>query len=221
VEECKSLELLSLTLLSLSSSSFLQQQRFVFDACVVPAHYLSLPPPTRYGPGTSEIQIVAEDSVVAEDNPRSAKLIAAEEVVRNNGGACLRLAGLYTLERGAHSFWLKSSSSGNKDVSGRADGIINLLHYDDAAGSVVAALSVGPTVVSGRNFLISDGNPVTRKQIVESALKAKLYQSETMPHFNGSEGDPIGKIYDGAASNAALKWTPRYESFDAFMSSHA
>lgn len=160
---------------------------------------------------------MAEDSAVAEDNPRSAKLIAAEEVVRNNGGACLRLAGLYTLERGAHSFWLKSG----KDVSGRADGIINLLHYDDAAGSVMAALSVGPAVVSGRNFLISDGNPVTRKQIVESALKAQLFQSGTMPHFSGSEEDPIGKIYDGAASNAALKWTPRYESFDAFMSSHA
>jgi nucleoside-diphosphate-sugar epimerase len=162
---------------------------------------------------------VNEDSPVADPskNPRSARLIYAEQAVLKNGGACLRLAGLYTLDRGAHNYWMTSG----KDVSGRADGMINLLHYDDAAGSVVAALAAGPTVASGNVFLISDGHPMTRKELCESTLKAKKYQGKQMPKFLGTDSDPIGKIYDGSASNKALKWDPRYESFHSFMSSQA
>ena len=121
------------------------------------------------------------------------------------------------MERGAHNYWLNSG----KDVGGRPDGIINLLHYDDAASSCMAALSVGPSVVSGNIFLISDGNPTTRKGICESALKAKMYVDKTMPGFSGGDSDPLGKIYDGSVSNAALKWAPKYASFDEFMSSSA
>jgi nucleoside-diphosphate-sugar epimerase len=111
--------------------------------------------------------------------------------------------------------------SSGKDVSGPAAGIINQLHYDDAAGAVIAALTVGPSVVSGNNFLISDGHPMTRQGICESTLKAANYQGKAMPKFLGTDKDPIGKIYDGSASNKALKWDPRYESFDAFMTSQA
>ena len=42
-----------------------------------------------------------------------------------------------------------------------------------------------------------------------------------MPNFVGSDSEPIGKIYDGSASNKALKWDPKYVSFDHFMSSNA
>lgn len=150
-------------------------------------------------------------------NIRSARLINAEKAVLANGGGCLRLAGLYTLDRGAHSFWLKSG----KDVTGREDGIINLLHYDDAAGSALAAVAAGPSVVSGNIFLISDGNPVTRRQICESAIKAEKFKDFKIPKFLGSDTDPIGKVYDGSASNRALKWDPKYGSFDSFMSSHS
>jgi nucleoside-diphosphate-sugar epimerase len=163
--------------------------------------------------------VVNEDSPVADvtKNPRAGRLINAEKAVLEKGGACLRLAGLYLLVRGAHNFWLTSG----KDVSGRADGIINQLHYDDAAGSVLAALAAGPTVVSSNIFLISDGHPMTREEICKSALQAKQFDGLSMPKFLGTESDPVGKIYDGAASNKALKWDPRYESFDAFMKSQA
>lgn len=106
-----------------------------------------------------------------------------------------------------------------KDISGRADGIINQLHYDDAAGAVLAALSAGPSIVNGNVFLISDGHPMNRKEICASALKNKKYEGVAMPKFLGTDKDPIGKIYDGSASNKALKWDPRYESFDVFMHS--
>jgi nucleoside-diphosphate-sugar epimerase len=171
---------------------------------------------SSYGPGENR-QVVNENSPVADTatNPRSARLIHAEQAVLKNGGSCVRLAGLYSLDRGAHNYWISSG----KDVSGRADGIINQVHYDDAAGAVVAAVVAGPTVASGNVFLISDGHPMTRKEICESTLKAKKYEGKSLPEFLGTDKDSVGKIYDGAVSNKALKWDPRYESFDSFMSS--
>jgi nucleoside-diphosphate-sugar epimerase len=172
-----------------------------------------------YGPGESGNPplVVTEESELpdAAGNPRSERLAAAERVVLSNGGACLRLAGLYTLDRGAHNFWL-----GKETVAGRSDGIVNLLHYDDAAGAVVAALSVNdPSVVAGKVFLISDGRPMTRQEICESSLKATRYAGMTVPTFSGPPDGPIGKIYDGSASNQALQWEPRYTSFGEFMAS--
>lgn len=163
--------------------------------------------------------MVNESSPIPDpsSNPRSARLVSAEQVVLENGGGCLRLAGLYTMERGAHNFWLTSG----KDVSGREDGIINLLHYDDAAGATMAALQAGPAIVSGNVFLISDGNPLTRRQICETTLKSKQYRDMSMPRFIGSDTEPVGKIYDGSASNKALKWDPKYKSFDFFMTSNS
>ncbi|CAJ1938234.1 unnamed protein product [Cylindrotheca closterium] len=167
-----------------------------------------------YGFGNDK-QVVTENSPVADPskNPRAARLINAEERVLYGDGACFRLAGLYSLTRGAHNFWLTSG----KDVSGRADGIINQLHYDDAARAVLAGLSAGPSAVTGNVFLISDGHPLTREQICESALKNKHFSGYELPKFLGTNEDPVGKIYDGSASNKALKWDPVYQSFGAFM----
>jgi hypothetical protein len=55
-------------------------------------------------------------------------MIAAEETVLSRGGSVVRLAGLYSDTRGPHTFWLK-----NGTVSSNADGLINCLHYEDAA----------------------------------------------------------------------------------------
>ena len=44
-------------------------------------------------------------------------------------------AGLYNSLRGPHTYWLK-----NGTVDGNADGIVNMLHYEDAATAVIAAL---------------------------------------------------------------------------------
>uniref|UniRef100_A0A7S2SE39 NAD-dependent epimerase/dehydratase domain-containing protein n=1 Tax=Eucampia antarctica TaxID=49252 RepID=A0A7S2SE39_9STRA len=168
-----------------------------------------------YGIG-NDGAMVTEDTPVAdpEKNPRVAKLVEAERICKEGGGCVLRLAGLYNLERGAHNYWLESGN----DVKGREDGFINLLHYDDAAGACVAALKVDPSSVAGKAFLISDGNPTSRKGICESARKAAMYSEKAMPKFLGESTDPKGKIYDGTKSNAALKWNPRYSSFDKFMS---
>lgn len=93
------------------------------------------------------------------------------------------------------------------------------LHYDDAASACLAALKVGPAVNAKRTFLISDGNPTTRKGICESALKCATYAQYSMPRFLGPADGLKGKIYDGSKSNDALDWKPKYDSFDAFMTS--
>ena len=105
-------------------------------------------------------------------------------------------------------------------MKGTKDGIINLLHYDDAAGSCVAALKVVDSDrTKGKVFLISDGHPTTRIGICESALKSKRYSGMSMPTFSDDDGNGAGrgKIYDGHWSNNVLDWNPVHSSFDEFM----
>mmetsp|Transcript_32201 Transcript_32201/g.73981 ORF Transcript_32201/g.73981 Transcript_32201/m.73981 type:complete len:188 (-) Transcript_32201:309-872(-) len=162
---------------------------------------------------------VTESSPTADpdSSPRVTRLVRAEEACLEKGGTCIRLAGLYTMDRGAHNFWLGGEG---RDVKGREDGIINLLHYDDAAAGCMAALVAGPSAISGKIFLLSDGNPTTRKDICVSSLKTDRYKDKSIPKFLGGESDPKGKIYDGSHTNAVFHWKPMHESFDAFMSSH-
>ena len=64
-------------------------------------------------------------------------MIAAEETILSRGGSVVRLAGLYALNRGPHTFWLN-----NGTVNANADGLVNCLHYEDAAKvSITACLN--------------------------------------------------------------------------------
>jgi nucleoside-diphosphate-sugar epimerase len=162
-------------------------------------------------------ETVTEDSPTG-DSPRMIRLLDAERAALAAGGCVLRLAGLYNLERGAHNYWLSAS-----EIVGGPDGIINLLHYEDAASACMAALLAGPQQQQ-RLFLISDGNPMTRRQICEYALSAAVYKEKSMPMFApAQEGKlfTIGKVYDGSKSNQLLNWKPVYPSFAAFMASNA
>lgn len=129
------------------------------------------------------------------------------------------MAGLYDLQRGPHNYWITSE----KGIPSSPDGIINMLHYDDAASACLAALKAGPTVCKGKCFLISDGHPSTRNEICQSALKASAYKGYGMPKFTGGDDQPVdlGKVYNGSASNAALKWSPKNKSFEQFMEANA
>lgn len=168
-----------------------------------------------YGPGNGET--VSETTPIpTPESPRTKRLVESELNVIAAGGCVLRLAGLYTLERGAHNYWLEKSGG---QIKGSKNGIINLLHYDDAAGACVAALDVDDVEqIRGKVFLISDGNPTTRFGICESALKSKRYSGAEMPTF-GDEDNAAGKgkIYDGNWSDEVLGWKARYSSFDEFM----
>lgn len=102
---------------------------------------------------------VDEQSPVS-DSARAQKLLECERAVLEEGGTVVRLAGLYTLERGAHNYWCKAGS-----VEGRPDGLIGLVSYEDAAGSVVSVLSADRAKVAGEIFLICDGQEQSRQDI--------------------------------------------------------
>ena len=128
----------------------------------------------------------------------------------SRGGSVVRLAGLYTLDRGPHTFWLK-----NGTVTSNADGLVNTLHYDDAARVAVAACLYGkircsdicrcacwPFVttlsdlhrylsndkffimipgVAGTAYLACDDEPVTREEICAAALASGRFPDLKMP----------------------------------------
>ena len=67
-------------------------------------------------------------------------ILWAEKAVLNHpGGIVFRLGGLYTLTRGAHNNWLSGKINESKSSP---NGLINLIHYDDAAEAVMSAFKV-------------------------------------------------------------------------------
>ena len=146
-------------------------------------------------------------------SPRADPLLRAEAAVLAAGGCVLRLAGLYTLTRGAHTFWLKQPS-----VPARPDGVLNLLHYDDAAAAALAALAARQR---GRVYLASDGAPITRAQLMDAVIASGLFPPDSRaPPFTGTTG-PLGKRLDSSATRQALGWTPQWQSFTQFLSAQA
>ena len=130
-----------------------------------------------------------------------------EKPVLDNGGCVMRFGGLYTSYRGAHNYWL-----GRDAVPTAPDGLINLVHYEDAASAVVRALELN---LAGELLLVSDGAPMSRRDICRAALAHPKFAEGKCPDFGGSGVD--GKKYDTAKVRATLDWLPKYKSFRAFM----
>jgi len=122
------------------------------------------------------------------------------------GGTVLRLAGLYHSTRGAHSHFLDKGS-----VPSWGGGLVNQLHYDDAASLVLAALARGD---KGKIFVGCDNAPLTRQEIADAAGKALGGSCE----FTGSETDgPAGRMMNNDWTRSQLDWEPAYPSFTACM----
>jgi nucleoside-diphosphate-sugar epimerase len=98
-------------------------------------------------------------------------LIGAEDVVLQNRGNVLRLAGLYNKEKGPHMYW-KNLVEGGKLIAGSPNDLINLIHYEDAASLAVAVLS---NSCSSKAFLgvddTSDSNRMTKEFICHLLFK--------------------------------------------------
>ena len=150
--------------------------------------------------------VVNEDSPVGS-GPRSERLLAAENAVLAAGGSVVRLAGLYLEDRGAHNYWLTQ-----EEVAQRPDGLINQIHYRDAANSAVAALLRGS---AGCVYVAADDLPLTREQICIEACRAPRFAGRTMPKFTGD--GVAGKVVDSSVTRAAIGWQPMYPTFGAFV----
>lgn len=160
-------------------------------------------------------EVLSEDSPVLTEGERSLRLLDAENAVLERAeGRVVRLAGLYNLGRGAHGYWLRAKGQ----VSGVADSLVNLVHYEDAAAMVVACLEKGD--VGRRLFLAADGVPISREDICVAAVGHPMFSECALPQFDG-DGVAATKRYDNSLSRGALGWEPRYASFATFMKEEA
>ena len=75
--------------------------------------------------------------------------------------------------RGPHNFWCSGETT---EFSSKPNGLINLIHYDDAAELLVKCLQ-NPSKISGETFLVSDGSPISRAEIVAAASSHPMYSS--------------------------------------------
>lgn len=180
--------------------------------------------------GDSLGNIVNEKFRLDTRSDKSTKLISAEEAVLRRGGSVMRLSGLYTESRGPHTFWLRKGAAGEV-VAGAADGLINMLHYEDAAHAVVCAALTSPKQKKttrfdmnnveqldgdGEVYIAVDDEPVSREEICRSALASGLFPSAAMPQFASAVG-PEGKIVDSSITRGLIGWQPAKPSFRVFM----
>ena len=151
----------------------------------------------------------ANGGVCIEESPLSSSerariLLGAEEVVLEAGGSVVRMAGLYDRGRGVHRYYQKMTRSDQ-----RADGLVNLIHYDDAARLCVAALLGGEP---GRVYMGCDDRPMTRGDLVQASMEAGLFGRNEACEFAGGDG-AVGRRCDSSSTRQSLDWTPVYKSF--------
>ena len=158
--------------------------------------------------------MVDEESATVRTE-RSGKLLEGEDHVVSGGGCVVRLGGLYTGDQGAHNYWC-SGAGETKEFSAKGNGLINLIHYEDAAGAVVKCLQ-NPAQVRGEIFLVSDGVPMSRREIAAAAASSPRYsESSGKVMFTGGE-EVDGKKYNSSKIRNVLGWAPKYASFADFM----
>lgn len=142
-------------------------------------------------------------------SPRTDNLLKAEKVALEAGGCVVRLAGLYKVDRGAHTYWLEK---GTLDI--RPDHILNLIHYEDAASLSITILK---KKLRGRIFLGCDNHPLSRQGLMELVNRSGKF-SKKFEAFTGTS-DPLGKKLNNLKTRAELGWEPKYPSFARFLES--
>lgn len=150
------------------------------------------------------------------ENPRADRLLQAEAAVLEAGGCVVRLSGLYHATRGAHMYFLKSP-----ELKSGAEGLVNLVHYEDAASAVAAALvaQLKGATEGGEVFLATDGVPISRRDMVQACLDSGKFEG-AMPAF-AAEDDSLGKRVSNPRTRERLGWEPAYASFAEFCAAGA
>lgn len=161
----------------------------------------------------------AERTKTSVEGGRSATLARAEHNVLtgHENSLVIRLSGLYTLHRGAHSYWLRAG-----EVKSSPHGLLNLIHYRDAARAVVRALLVDRDSVAAwpqRNLLACVQEPISRGKCCEAALRHPEFSTRfSMPTFSPPSDKPeVTRVYNNEWTRSVLDWAPKWESFERFM----
>eukprot|EP00871_Galdieria_phlegrea_P001615 jgi/Galph1/2454/GphlegSOOS_G1093.1 len=150
-------------------------------------------------------------SVQPDDVSSRATLIRSERIVLEKGGNVVRLAGLYSIDRGPHVYWFQQGV-----VRGNPKGLINLIHYSDAAKLIVSVLCRHE--LHSQIFLGCDGNPLTRERICKTAKRLDSLKSLPLPIFERNDRAG-GRRYDNSWTRNMLQWGCIFSSFENFVAS--
>ena len=131
--------------------------------------WLAAAPPQRFVyTGSTGVYGQTDGSAVDETSPTEPAeetaqiLLEAERVLltsareRHFPAVVLRLAGIYGPGRG---HWLRQYLKGDARLEGRGDRVLNMVHRDDVAGAVIAALQSGRP---GEIYNVVDNEPVSQ-----------------------------------------------------------
>jgi nucleoside-diphosphate-sugar epimerase len=149
--------------------------------------------------------LVTEDSPTEPDSEDARILREAEDIVLDNAGIVLRVAGIYGPGR---SFLLRSVLDGTAVATDR---IANQVHRDDVAA---ALFFVGryPNINPPRIFNVVDDAPTPRPEILAwLSERLNLPQSASLPPVEKRRGRSSKRVSN--ARLRALGWAPAYPSY--------
>jgi nucleoside-diphosphate-sugar epimerase len=138
--------------------------------------------------GQTDGSMVTEASPAEPATESAACLLAAEKVLLDSipefPAVILRVAGIYGPGRG---YWFKQFLNDEASIEGRGERILNMVHRDDVAGAVIAALKSGRP---GEIYNVADDEPVTQMAFFQW-LAAKM--SKPLPPYAAGEETPARK----------------------------
>jgi len=149
--------------------------------------------------------LVTEESPAAPDSDDARILREAEEIVLENGGIILRVAGIYGPGR---SFLLRSAMNGTAVATDR---IVNQIHRDDIA-SAIFFVGQCQTINPPRIFNVVDDAPAPRAEILAWLSKRlNLPLLASLAPAEQKRGRSNKRVSN--AKLRALGWAPAYPSY--------
>ncbi len=166
--------------------------------------------------GQTDGSVVDEASLTAPGTPVGEVLLDAEQVLLTAAmegavpAVVLRVAGIYGPGRG---YWLKQFLAGEARIEGSGQRVLNMIHRDDVAGAIIAALERGAT---GEIYNAVDDEPVAQAELLRW-----LAQTLGRPVPPSAAEEPGVKRPRGMTSKRILNrklreatgWTLRYPTF--------
>jgi nucleoside-diphosphate-sugar epimerase len=177
---------------------------------------------------TSSTSVYGQDDGSTVDEQSAAEpaaatgkiLLEAEKMVLGKGRELgvptivLRLAGIYGPGRG---YWFKQFVSGQAVIEGSGERVLNMVHREDAAGAIIAALAKGR---AGEVYNVVDDEPVT--QLAFFLWLADTLHKPLPPRASAFETVRKRGVTDKRVSNSKLKTELGYRfQFPTFRQGYA
>ncbi len=160
--------------------------------------------------GQDDGALVVETDPVAPESETGKILVMTENLLLAAAteikfpAVILRLAGIYGPGRG---YWLRQFLAGETRIEGDGNRILNMLHRDDAAGAILAALQHSPL---SQVFNVVDNEPVSQLAMFQW-LAEKLGRPLPPAEPAGTETSRRRGVTNKRVSNQRLKKMLGYE----------